>query len=286
MTSTAWAGLAYRALIREVTLTPKPGLVDRRNSGANRDMKLSTFMASAAAIAPFFLRFHRCGVEGSGIPPRTFLASIRGEGIACERAMLTATGGVNCHKGSIFALGLLLAAAGRLSALPRRPDVDDLCEEVARMCDGLVEAELGHAGQPRTAGEHLYRLHGLTGARGEAASGFATVRQYSLPAYRQAREAGAGGRMALLSAFLELLAVNADTNIVTRGGVGALRYIQEKARRLRAMGGIDHPGFIEAMIVLDEAMIERNLNPGGSADLLAVTWFLAHAERLGGGTAP
>jgi triphosphoribosyl-dephospho-CoA synthase len=39
-------GLVARALLVEVQLTPKPGLVDIRNSGAHRDMDLATLSAA------------------------------------------------------------------------------------------------------------------------------------------------------------------------------------------------------------------------------------------------
>ena len=41
---------ASRALLTELMLTPKPGLVDQRNSGAHRDMNLSTFLTSARVL--------------------------------------------------------------------------------------------------------------------------------------------------------------------------------------------------------------------------------------------
>lgn len=267
------AHLAHRSLLREVLLTPKPGLVDRRNCGSHRDMDLSSFLASAHAIAPWFRRFFERGLEGFAVPAGLFLAGVRADGMACERAMLHATGGVNTHKGSIFAFGLLCAAAGRLVGQRRALRRDPLCAEVAAICAGLVE-ELRRPGEAGTAGEHLYRRHGLTGARGEAASGFATVRNHALPAFERLRPHGSW--TALHGALLELLAFNADTNVVSRGGLAGLAFLQGKAMRLRQDGGVTAPDYLHRLAALDDEAIRRNLSPGGSADLLAVTWFLAH----------
>lgn len=46
----AYATLAWRAMLTEVNLSPKPGLVDRINNGAHKDMALDDFHRSAEAI--------------------------------------------------------------------------------------------------------------------------------------------------------------------------------------------------------------------------------------------
>ncbi|AWK89589.1 triphosphoribosyl-dephospho-CoA synthase CitG [Azospirillum thermophilum] len=273
------AHLAYRSLLREVLLTPKPGLVDRRNTGSHRDMDLASFLASARAVTPWFRRFFACGLAGCTVPADLFLPGIRGHGLACERDMLRATGGVNTHKGSIFAFGLLCAAAGRLVGQGRALAVEPLCGEVAAICTGVVD-ELRRPGEAGTAGEHLYRRYGLTGARGEAASGFATVRTHALPAFDRLRASGADAATALHAALLELMAFNSDTNVVARGGPEGLAFLQGEAQRLRRAGGVAAPGYLRRLAALDDEAIRRNLSPGGSADLLAVTWFLSRLPAV------
>jgi len=280
------ARLAYRALIAEVELTPKPGLVDTRNSGAHRDMDLGTFHASAAALAPWFQEFSLCGLHKCELPAEQFLPRLRPAGLACERAMFEATGGVNTHKGSIFALGLLCAAAGRLAGRGLAPESDSLCDEVAAICSGIVERELATTREAQTAGELFFKLYGLAGARGEAASGFATVRRWSLPAYERERAQGLSEASALQAALLVLLAHNPDTNLVARGGLAGMAYVQHRARELIAAGGIRAQAFEQRMIAFDDALVARWLSPGGSADLLAVTWFLAHVGGAGIPAAP
>lgn len=273
-------GLAARALLRELDLTPKPGLVDRANAGAHRDMDFTAFRASVAAIAPWFPDFFRQGVAGAAVPADRFLARIRGDGIACERAMFAATGGVNTHKGSVFSFGLLCAAAGRLHGRGEVLEREALCAEIARVCAGLVSRELAAPEAARTAGERLYWQHGLTGARGEAQSGFATARRHGVAPYLRARSEGASDERALFEALLQLMAHNDDTNLVSRGGMQGLRFVQSEARGL--LEG-PCPGMavrVAQLTALDELLIARNLSPGGSADLLAVSWFLAHLDDL------
>jgi triphosphoribosyl-dephospho-CoA synthase len=296
--------LVCQALLNEVNLTPKPGLVDHLNSGAHRDMDHATFLASIRAIAPWFPLFYRIGAATRHLPPQALLAHIRPQGLACEVAMLRATGNVNTHKGSIFSLGLLAAAAGRLACFPTTlgdpyqnlsaPSFafslakggmphsslsliprDQLCAEVARICSGLVEAELKRPHTPRTAGERLFQTYGLTGVRGEAASGFQTIRTHGLPAYERILDHGGSEEDALHEALLHLMAVNRDTNLVHRGGLEGLAHVQTEAQRLIASGGVRSPNFRASMIDFDADLIARNLSPGGSADLLAVTCFLS-----------
>lgn len=273
---------AYTALIKEVELTPKPGLVDRFNNGSHRDMNLATFYASAKAIAPWFSVFFRLGLAESAIPSADFLPHLRADGLACERAMFRATQGVNTHKGSIFSLGLLCAAAGRLLGAGQVVDAGSMCQEVATMCAGLVGAELAPKHEAQTAGELLFQKYRMTGARGEAASGFATVRQYSLGVFLAMLGQGVSEEHALHEALLHLLAYNSDTNIVARGGMAGLDYVHAHARDLLALGELGAEARIAQLAAFDSALIARNLSPGGSADLLAVTWFLSRFPATAG----
>ena len=57
--------LATRALLEEVAVSPKPGLVDRANNGAHRDMDFMSFQASAAALTPYWEACFRAGAEAA-----------------------------------------------------------------------------------------------------------------------------------------------------------------------------------------------------------------------------
>ena len=151
----------------------------------------------------------------------------------------------------------------------------------------LVERELNGTRAAQTAGERLFRRYALTGARGQAASGYALVRAVALPVYDRLRLHGVEEDLALLEVLLHLLAVNDDTNLVSRGGLDGLNYVREYARKLVWKGGALAPDGSKKMEAFDDELIARHLSPGGSADLLGVTWFLAqfpHSARGHGGT--
>jgi len=269
------AETAGRAVLTELLITPKPGLVDRRNCGAHHDMDFRTFISSANAIAPWWRRFVEKGHAGAQTPVRALLPLVRPTGVLCEQAMFQATRDINTHKGAIFSLGLLCFAAGRLLAQGIELTRERMCAQVASMCTGLVERELDGQREPRTAGERIFRSYGISGARGEAASGYALVRKVALPVYDLLRREGIRDEVALLQVLLHLLAINADTNVMSRGGLAGLEYVRDYARRLLRDGGALAPDGEEKMAAFDDALIARHLSPGGSADLLGVTFFLA-----------
>ncbi len=115
-----YSQLAWQAMLAEVNLTPKPGLVDKYNTGAHKDMALTDFHLSANTIAQYFPQFIRAGAQYKHLAIKQVLPEIRTIGIACEKAMFRATQGVNTHKGAIFSLGLVLTAIGRQLALRQK----------------------------------------------------------------------------------------------------------------------------------------------------------------------
>ena len=268
--------LAVQALIREICLSPKPGLVDMNNNGAHHDMSFQTFITSINAISNWFERFYNYGKHNANVAAPDFLANIRPIGLECETAMFSATKQINTHKGGIFAFGLLLSAIGKLEQLKLQTTTPMICNEVANICHGMVNKELSQNNCSHSVGERLYKQHNLTGARGEAESGYTTAREISLPIYQEMLNSGYDEESALLQAMLYLLAYNQDTNLVSRGGLAGLEFVQNEARDLIQQGGVMHPNGLEMIAKLDDELIKRHLSPGGSADLIAVTWFLSH----------
>lgn len=290
------ADLGVQALLAEARLTPKPGLVDSASNGAHDDMDLALLERSAHALRPWFAA---CWLAGAARPGQ--VGPLVDLGVAAEAALGAVTGGVNTHRGALFAIGLVMGALGADSVaqigvrtaaphpvgdrtLPRvRARVADLAAPL--LTDWLAAQGSAHDGgrvpgdvDPAPShGAAALRAIGVTGARGEAASGFATVADVGLPAYR-ARLARTGDiDDALLWALVALMAANADTNLVHRGGPEGLAYAQEWARDLMA-DGPGPAGLLAAMAAAEDGFVARRLSPGGSADLLALTWLFDRLE--------
>ena len=210
------------ALLGEVYATPKPGLVDRRDTGAHRDMNYETFLASTEAITPYMVRMFVEGMDATaaGHAPEEVFRMIRGTGLEAERAMYAATDGVNTHKGMIFTMGIVLAAAGILYA--RREEAagrlkDEVKPEALAAAEGAampeteviagqitVDAILDMAREmtarsmaedfrkmlehpPKTHGERLFQTYGERGIRGQAMEGFPILRDTAVPWLRRFR---------------------------------------------------------------------------------------------------
>lgn len=274
---TPTAQLARLALLKELCLTPKPGLVDMNNSGSHRDMDFNTFVASINGISPWLDEFYWVGLRHHMCDAAVFLPLLREVGIECEKSMYKETNQVNTHKGGIFAFALLLSAIGRLEANLLSVNVTTICHEVAQICGDIVDKELVNQShlQAKTIGEKLFLEYGLTGARGEAKSGYATVRNIALPVYQRLYQQGFAEDHVLLHTLLHLLAYNNDTNLVARGGIEGLQFAQIQAKGLIEHDDVAQLNYQQKLIALDQQFIKRNLSPGGSADLLAITWFLA-----------
>ena len=266
--------LGWQAMLAEVNLTPKPGLVDQFNTGAHKDMALSDFQRSAAAIAQYFPDFIHAGAVSAQQPVSAVLTQIRPIGIDCENAMFQATVGVNTHKGTIFSLGLVLTAIGRLLAQQQAVTASSISKLVAQICQGIT-LELKKTTLHPTAGQRLYHAYGFTGARGEAEAGYPLVTQLSLPHYLACLARGISEPVALLETLILLMAHNDDTNIANRGGIIGLSWTKNYAQHLLSEGGLTTTADFDKVRLFDRACIEKNLSPGGSADLLIMTWFLA-----------
>ena len=250
--------LAYKALIKEVELTPKPGLVDRANNGSHTDMNIDTFYASAKAIKPFIVEFLRCDD----------FDSLREVGKRCEKEMFRATKGVNTHKGMIFSLAIICGAINRAASF------DCLQEETKFLCKDLIKNDLGKSLHVKTHGEKFFKEQKHAGIRDEAQSGYATVFEKSLPFYvEQIKNYGEERAMKLTLLFL--MSITNDSTLYARGGLEGLEFVKKEAKKVLHVENLD-----DNLLELDKMMIERNLSSGGSADLLGLTWFLYQLKEI------
>ena len=261
----AIGGFAADCLAMELETWPKPGLVSHVDNGSHVDMDAGTFRRSAAAIRPYLQSLAEAGALGCG------MGVLRVIGLEAERAMLEATAGVNTHRGAIFGLGLLCAAAGARagglvdSALPLGDVVARLWG--ASILDGPV---LLHS-----HGSAARRRFRAGGARIEAASGFPSVYRIGLPALRRVTPATPeDAEAARVEACFALIASVEDTNLLHRGGLEGLRFARRAARRFIDAGGVRAPGWRVSARWIHESFVARRLSPGGSADLLAMSLFV------------
>ena len=215
------------------------------------------------------------GMERSDCMP-----TLQAAGLAAEETMLAATGGVNTHKGAIFSMGILACAAGACAA---RGDLspEAVCAAAAVIAAPAAE-DFARPVPPEqtTTGRILYRSRGITGIRGEAASGFASARQWALPVLEEFSGRSYPENDVHLHALLHLMANVCDTNILARGGPEGLDYLHASAKEVLALGGALTPAGKAREGTLDGEVTRRGLSPGGCADVLSVAILLHRLPAL------
>ncbi|PJN91719.1 triphosphoribosyl-dephospho-CoA synthase [Bacillus sp. mrc49] len=257
------AEAAILSLIEEVELTPKPGLVDLDNNGSHQDLSIHLMRKSALSLKETFARIaYISHGRTPSLPLRREIATIGREGETC---MFETTGGVNTHKGAIWAMGLLVSAAAMGTGSHTIKEVLALAGETARFSDC-------HSSITVTNGMRVQKKYGVLGARGEAQREFPHIRNVSLPMLHRSRANGLPENEARLHSLLALISVLDDTCILHRGGRGALLFAKKRSAEILSTGRI------EGLDALNEEFMLHDISPGGSADLLAATLFLDKLE--------
>ena len=262
------ASAAVRGLLYEVSTTPKPGLVDRNNSGSHSDMDFFTFLDSSASLIPWFREFFCLGWDHADEADEQIFERLRYAGQRAETAMFSATHGINTHKGLVFASAILCGALGKVHAGKRLPlpagEVLSECRKLGSCSLGDLaklsrhQNKLSHASSidvnsqdsrgsmpmdtknhPTQAepsalsnGERIFSSYGIQGARGEAAAGFPSAVLIGLPALKKWLAAGFSLNDAAAMALLTLISEVDDTNMVHRGGPELAKKSKKQAKHL------------------------------------------------------
>lgn len=265
------AALATRCLLIEARLTPKPGLVDRRGSGAHQDLTLALMERSAHSLTPMFCDLAR---ESWQRPADIALRQRVGQlGRGGEATMMQATGGVNTHRGAIWALGLLVSATAMCGGQGSPQQIAAMAARLAQLPDDAAPRLFSN-------GQRASSRYRLPGAREEARQGFPHVLNLALPQLWKSRQQGANKDAAQLDALMAIMTTLSDTCVLSRAGMAGLEAMQAGARAVLAAGGVQSPAGQQALHRLDVQMLALNASPGGAADLLSAALFLDHIRPL------
>ncbi len=254
--------LATDCLKLEIATYPKPGLVSPVDTGAHDDMDAAMMNRSAEALEPFFARLAEAGAAGAGMD------RLRAIGIEAEVAMMAATDGVNTHRGAIFGMGLLCAAAGFRAVYGAPGTLGEIVAHRwgAGICRGPVPLH--------SHGSTVSRRHSIGGARAEATTGFASLYDIALPALAESRLMTTDDEARRVHALMALIVGVDDTNLLYRGGKEGLAFAQSQARAFLAAGSVATSDWRARAVAMHKAFTARRLSPGGCADLLAMALFV------------
>lgn len=268
---------ANDAAVAEILTKPKPGLVDPLGPGCHSDMDWQLLLASAGALAPFWQKQALTGIDGT--PPEDAMPKLREQGIEMDRAMFTATKGINAHKGLIYAMSLILYGAGYTLYTGEELTAGSAAKYAALAVSGSVAKELkplrrADGGGPLTHGERLFLSYGVTGIRGEAEKGFPSITNAGLPELRRALQEGTGINDASLCALLAIMEVCEDSNVIHRGGFDFWQNQYKKMAAETRKKFVPGSGNYRPIEELERSLLPAGISPGGAADLLACTLFL------------
>ena len=270
------AHLATQALQAELDTTPKPGLVDKDNNGAHRDMDYALMQRSIDTLHPYFVQLALLGCADA-LPTHT---SIRDIGIEAEKAMLSATNGVNTHKGALFSMGLAVVAAAheerKIAAneeqiLKERNGGEDVLVSLQTTIKALA------ASFPDTSGTHGSKAKLLSkgttaikGALDNAREGYEMLFAEWLPFYIERRKEH--DAYTPHKTLLRIMCDLDDTNVIYRTDLATAEEVKQEARAL-----LD--SFSKAALKdMDRRYTARNISPGGAADMLSLTIFIGSIQ--------
>lgn len=256
--------LAHWALLEEARLTPKPALVDRRSGGAHTDMSLALMEASAHRLAPYFAQMASIPLH---LPISLRRQQLGALGRAAEAAMLQATGGINTHRGAIWALGLLVASPGA-EPINSVFSLDALLSGAAQLAQ---TPDVSAPPSTDSHGRQVCRRYQVGGARAQAEAGFPAVAEQGVPVLRASRARGDHESHARLNALLAIMSHLTDTCVLYRAGRTGLETMQDGARAVLEAGGMASRSGQRALKQLDQTLRALNASAGGAADLLAAT---------------
>ena len=291
------AHLATQALQAELDTTPKPGLVDKDNNGAHRDMDYALMQLSINTLHPYFVRLAFLGFADT-LPSHTV---IRDAGIEAEKAMLEATNGVNTHKGALFSMGLAVVAAAyeeKKAAANKEERGKEREEEYLSSLQLTIKALA--ASFPDTSGTHGSKAKQLSngtttikGALDNAREGYEKLFAEWLPFYNERRKSH--DAHALHKTLLRIMCDLDDTNVIYRTNVVTAEEVKQEARALLASfeeayaaedkekcaSAIEEKCASAELLALkdmDRRYTERNISPGGAADMLSLTVFIGSIQ--------
>lgn len=262
--------LAIQAMLYEISCMPSPGLVSPVSSGAHKDMDYYTFIDSTSVLSRYMALFVQEGYSNRKC--KDIFNRIRVIGIEAERDMFVKTNGVNTHKGMLFLMGVTCAAIGKV--IYEKKSFDDIKNVIKEMTEGIVDKELLSlkVNSKLSHGEKLYLKYKNPGIRGEVEKGIPTVFEFSLDFYRNNLYLNLNDR--LVHTLIGLMSVCNDTTIIHRHNIETLEEVKKMSESIISLGGMNTVEGRAEINKMNEEFIKRNISPGGSADLLAVTVFL------------
>lgn len=255
--------LAADCLQRELDTTPKPGLVDKQDAGAHKDMDYTTMLNSIKTLRPYFVRLALLGFNNV-LPEINYIQEL---GIEAEKSMMRATNNVNTHRGALFCMGLAVVSSANIYYNfiynDKTISEDNFVTNIKNLSSKMHQTNTTH-------GFQVIEKDKVGGALQNAQNGYEDLFNSWLPFYLRHKQERLAAHKTLLYIMSQLI----DTNICYRKGIKIADKVREECKDL-LQKNLSDDDLIKALNTMNEQYIKENISAGGSADMLSLTFFVA-----------
>lgn len=248
---------ALRALLYEVSLTPKLGLVEIPNSNSHKDMDFFTFIDSASELKWYFDSFYTL----AKLSKRNDFIRLKKLGQIAEKAMFEVTNNINTHKGALFLFAIMIFACSKSEDELSLENISKITKE---LCVNLCQNELNN--NLNSIGGICFQRFGIKGVRDEVEQGFLnTFKAYEFflkqSKYKELRT------------LFYITSIIDDTSLLKRCNYDIDKYnkIKNTCKKLSLR---KDKNYIKIIKKLNYIYVKDNLSFGGSADILSLVLFI------------
>ncbi len=248
------------SIMSELNLEPKFGLVTPNSNGSHKDMNYQLMIKAKEAIKPRIIDMFFSTIEKKY--DFNLIDALKDIGKNAETDMFQATNGINCYKGLIFNLGIMISSYA-LKVSRYKPE--NIFDVATKFSQNLLK---DYKFDSLSYGDVAHSKFGVTGVRGEALSGFANIKNgIGLINDLNAKD--------LLNLLVYYIINVEDTTLLKRAkDIKFYHEVKEMFSNLDLNSGLD-------IVKLNDFCIANNLSFGGSADLLVVSVFLKKINNIG-----
>ncbi|MDD4219505.1 MAG: citrate lyase holo-[acyl-carrier protein] synthase [Bacilli bacterium] len=274
--ATKLSQIALKSLLYEINTTPKPGLVDLNNNGAHTDLTVYLLQKSAICLEPFFKKFVYVGINNKEEKLSNILPKLRILGKSAEYRMFKTTKNINTHKGAIFIFSIVLCSLGWLYANNIAYSREGIEKTIKELSTNILN-DFSYISRKKhvTHGEEVFIKYNILGIRGEAASGFHSLFTSFITCLNNQLQKHSFNDSGVYTLLNIIMGID-DTNMISRSDYETVTYFKEEIHNAMSRETIDIINFASN---LDKEFIHKGISAGGSADLLALTYFIYFYER-------
>lgn len=252
-----------KAMLNELDLDPKFGLVTPTSSGSHPDMNYKLMHDSIDLLIPYFIEIFELGMIFDDDPHLFDKANQIGK--QAENHMYTYTHDVNTYKGLIYILGFVLLSLGYI--IKNNKPFDDIYQRIKTLSYHVMDDFKSNL---QTAGINAFKTYNIKGIRGEIFNGLPTIKK----AFDNFKYLDILDQKNYHHELLYFMMHSEDTVLLNRAGS------LENYQHFKSIASQVNPYIDKDIHDFTNYCIKHKISFGGSADLLIVFHFMQYFKLL------